>query len=43
MIRRVFDIRGVNIRTGWYTFDLEQIGLDGGLVFTGETWSIVPK
>ncbi|KAJ6063689.1 hypothetical protein N7499_012369 [Penicillium canescens] len=42
MILRVFDIRGDNIGMSVY-LDPEQLRLDGGLVFTGETWSIVPS
>jgi hypothetical protein len=41
LILRVFDIRGPNIGMCVY-FDPEQLRLDGGLVFTGETWSVVP-
>lgn len=41
LIFRVFDIRGPNIGMCVY-FDPEQLRLDGGLVFTGETWSVVP-
>ncbi|KAF9887222.1 hypothetical protein FE257_010476 [Aspergillus nanangensis] len=41
MILRVFDIRGNNIGMSVY-LDPEQFRLDGGLVFTGETWSVVP-
>jgi hypothetical protein len=41
MILRVFDIRGNNIGMSVY-LDPEQLRLDGELVFTGETWSVVP-
>ncbi|KAJ5297272.1 uncharacterized protein N7443_008165 [Penicillium atrosanguineum] len=41
MILRVFDIHGDNIGMSVY-LDPEQFRLDGGLVFTGETWSVVP-
>ncbi|KAE8133581.1 hypothetical protein BDV38DRAFT_274159 [Aspergillus pseudotamarii] len=41
MILRVFDISGNNIGMNVY-FDPEQFRLDGELVFTGETWSVIP-
>ncbi len=41
MILRVFDIRGDNIGMSVY-LDPEQLRMDGGLMFTGETWSVVP-
>ncbi|KAB8254531.1 hypothetical protein BDV32DRAFT_132200 [Aspergillus pseudonomiae] len=41
MILRVFDISGGNIGMSVY-LDPEQFRLDGGLVFTGETWSVIP-
>ncbi|KAJ5263150.1 hypothetical protein N7478_010755 [Penicillium angulare] len=41
LIIRVFDIRGPDIGMCVY-LDPEQLRLDGGLVFTGETWSVVP-
>ncbi|KAH1752035.1 hypothetical protein LV164_008598 [Aspergillus fumigatus] len=41
MILRVFDICGDNIGMSVY-LDPEQLRLDGGLIFTGETWSVVP-
>lgn len=41
MILRVFDIRGDNIGMSVY-LDPEQFRLDGGLVFSGEAWSVVP-
>ncbi|KAJ6007726.1 hypothetical protein N7540_011702 [Penicillium herquei] len=41
MILRVFEIRGSSIGMRVY-LDPEQLRLDGALVFTGETWSVVP-
>ncbi|KAJ5633677.1 hypothetical protein N7528_001519 [Penicillium herquei] len=41
LILRVFEIRGSSIGMRVY-LDPEQLRLDGGLVFTGETWSVVP-
>lgn len=41
LILRVFDIRGSNIGMCLY-LDPEQLRQDGGLVFTGETWWVVP-
>lgn len=41
MILRVFDISGNNIGMNVY-FDPEEFRLDGELVFTGETWSVIP-
>ncbi|PIG82100.1 hypothetical protein AARAC_000013 [Aspergillus arachidicola] len=41
MILRVFAICGDNIGMSVY-LDPEKFRLDGGLVFTGETWSVVP-
>lgn len=41
LIFRVFNIRDENVRMSVY-LDPEQLKLDGGLVFTGETWSVVP-
>ena len=41
MVLRVFDIE--SSRPGMCVYlDPEQLRLDGGLVFTGETWSVVP-
>ncbi|OQE11913.1 hypothetical protein PENFLA_c069G02111 [Penicillium flavigenum] len=42
LIFRVFDIRGDNLGMSVY-FDPEQLRLDGGLLFTGETWAVVPR
>lgn len=41
LILRVFNIRGDNLGMSVY-FDPEQLRLDGELVFTGETWSVIP-
>jgi hypothetical protein len=41
LVFRVFDICGNNLGMSVY-LDPEQLRLDGGLVFTGETWSVVP-
>lgn len=41
LIFRVFDIRGPNIGMRVY-LDPEQVRLDGGLLFTDETWSVIP-
>ncbi|KAJ5189913.1 hypothetical protein N7472_008927 [Penicillium cf. griseofulvum] len=41
LIFRAFDIRGPNIGMRVY-FDPEQLRLDGELLFTGETWSVIP-
>lgn len=41
LIFRAFDIRGSNIGMRVY-FDPEQLRLDGELLFTGETWSVIP-
>lgn len=41
LILRVFDIRGQTPGLKVY-LDPEQLRLDGGLLFTGETWSVVP-
>ncbi|GFG16303.1 hypothetical protein IFM61392_09435 [Aspergillus lentulus] len=41
MILRVFELHGDNIGMRVY-LDPEQLRLDGGLLFTGETWSVVP-
>lgn len=41
LILRVFNIRRPNAGMCLYC-DPERLRLDGGLVFTGETWSVVP-
>jgi hypothetical protein len=41
MILRVFDIHGDNVGMSVY-LDPEQLRVDGRLLFTGETWSVVP-
>lgn len=41
MILRVFEIEGDSIGMTVY-LDPEQLRLDERLVFTGETWSVIP-
>lgn len=42
MILRVFRVQSEMIGMSIY-MDPEQLRLDGDLVFTGESWSVVPR
>lgn len=42
MVLRVFGIQNGTIGMSIY-MDPEQLRLNGDLVFTGETWSVVPR